>query len=65
MNIIDGYLFDFPTNVVELQKEAADSFFTDAVTAPEEFKKSVSCFLQLLETKKKNVYFLVGDIAVS
>jgi len=26
MNIMDGYLFDFPTNVVELQKDAADSF---------------------------------------
>ncbi len=39
MNIMDGCLFDFPTNVVELHKEAADSFFTDAVTTPEEINK--------------------------
>jgi len=28
MNIIDGYLFDFPTNVVELQRAASGSFFS-------------------------------------
>ncbi len=64
MNIMDGYLFDFPTNVVELQKEAADSFFTDAVTAPEEFKKRI-LLSTTVEGEGKERYFLVGDIAAS
>ncbi|KLV22908.1 membrane protein, partial [Priestia megaterium] len=64
MNIMDGYLFDFPTNVVELQKGAADSFFTDAVTAPEEFKKRI-LLSTTIEGEEKERYFLVGDIAAS
>ena len=64
MNIMDGYLFDFPTNVVELQKEAADSFFTDAVTAPEEFKKRILLSTTIGDEEKER-YFLVGDIAAS
>src|SRR5919206_131738 len=64
MNIIDGYLFDFPTNVVELQKDAADSFFTDAVTAPEEFKKRILLSTTIGDEEKER-YFLVGDIAAS
>ena len=64
MNIMDGYLFDFPTNVVELQKDAADSFFTDAVTAPEEFKKRI-LLSTTIEGEEKERYFLVGHIAAS
>ena len=64
MNIIDGYLFDFPTNVVELQKEAAESFFTDAVSAPEEFKKRILLSTTVGEEEKER-YFLVGEIAAS
>ncbi|MED3932892.1 hypothetical protein ABEY43_29350 [Priestia megaterium] len=64
MNIMDGYLFDFPTNVVELQKDAADSFFTDAVTSPEEFKKRI-LLSTTIEGEEKERYFLVGDIAAS
>lgn len=60
MNLIDGYYFELPTNVVELSKEKAEGYFVTSIDSPQELLKNllVSCTIDNEER-----YFLVGEVA--
>lgn len=60
MNLIDGYYFEIPTNVVELSEEKAAGYFTSSIDDPEELLERL-----LISTTidGKERFFLVGDIA--
>ncbi|MBH0158673.1 ParM/StbA family protein [Fictibacillus sp. 5RED26] len=60
MNLIDGYYFEIPTNVVELSKEKAEGYFVTSIDSPQELLKNllVSCTIDNEER-----YFLVGEVA--
>ena len=60
MNLIDGYYFEIPTNVVELSEEKAAGYFTSNIDDPEELLERL-----LISTKIEGEerFFLVGEIA--
>lgn len=64
MNIIDGYQFDLPTNIVEIKKEVANSFFTDSISSAEDFKKRI-LLSTVIPGEENERYFLVGEIAAN
>lgn len=60
MNLIDGYFFELPTNVVEITKEAAEGKFTSIVEDPADLKDRLLVSTVIDETER---YFLVGELA--
>lgn len=60
MNLIDGYFFELPTNVVEISKEAAEGKFTSIVEDPADLKDRLLVSTVIDETER---YFLVGELA--
>ncbi|MED1738181.1 hypothetical protein P4U97_01355 [Bacillus swezeyi] len=60
MNLIDGYFFELPTNVVELKQEVAEGKFTSSIDDPADLKDRL---LVSTEIDGKERYFLVGEIA--
>jgi plasmid segregation protein ParM len=60
MNLIDGYFFELPTNVVELKQEVAEGKFTSSIDDPADLKDRL---LVSTEIDGKERFFLVGEIA--
>jgi plasmid segregation protein ParM len=60
MNMIDGYFFELPTNVVEISRETAEGKFTTSVEEPEELKARIM-ISAIIDDEEK--FFLVGEIA--
>lgn len=60
MNLVDGYYFEMPTNVVELSQEKAEGYFVTSIDSPDELLKNL-----LISTTIDNEerFFLVGEIA--
>jgi plasmid segregation protein ParM len=62
MNLIDGYYFEIPTNVVELSEEAAKSYFVASINTPNELLRRLLISTTIRGEDKKR-YFLVGEEA--
>ncbi|WP_431818883.1 hypothetical protein [Bacillus pumilus] len=60
MNLIDGYFFELPTNVVEIKKEVAEGKFTTQIDNPADLKDRLLISTEIDEVER---YFLVGEIA--
>ncbi|MFJ7941146.1 hypothetical protein ACIQYG_22025 [Peribacillus sp. NPDC096622] len=60
MNLIDGYYFEIPTNVVELSEEKAAGYFTSNIDDPEELLERL-LISTTIEGEER--FFLVGEIA--
>ncbi|MEK4448652.1 hypothetical protein N1I81_22720 [Bacillus sp. FSL M8-0052] len=60
MNLIDGYFFELPTNVVELKQEVAEGKFTSSIDDPADLKDRL---LVSTEIDGEERFFLVGEIA--
>ncbi|WP_079707679.1 ParM/StbA family protein [Paraliobacillus ryukyuensis] len=60
MNLMDGYFFELPTNVVEVSKETAEGKFTTSIEEPEELKGRLLISTTIDGEER---FFLVGAIA--
>ncbi|MEC1053191.1 hypothetical protein P9B97_22785 [Bacillus paralicheniformis] len=60
MNLIDGYFFELPTNVVEIKKEVAEGKFTSSIDDPTDLKDRLLISTEINEEER---FFLVGEIA--
>lgn len=60
MNMIDGYFFELPTNVVEISRESAEGKFASSIEEPEELKGRL-LISTIIDDEEK--FFLVGEIA--
>ncbi|KLV14970.1 Alp7A family actin-like protein [Bacillus altitudinis] len=60
MNLVDGYFFEMPTNVVEIKEDVAEGKFASSIEDPNDLKDRL---MISTEIDGENRFFLVGEIA--